>query len=90
MADAAACDHEWRAYSEAELAELRRAARRDRPPMAWIEGAEQCAACGRVEAAVSWFGQAHRVLVAPKETGGAPSVHWPSGASVPNAAMGES
>lgn len=72
------CAHVWRAYTEEEMAELRRLARPGRPPMAWVDKAEQCSSCGRIEATVSWYGQAYRVPVGPKAEGGPVVVHWPT------------
>ena len=81
MTNASECAHAWRAYTEQEMTDLRRLARPGRPPMAWVESAEQCSACGRIEATVSWYGQVHRVLFGPKEAGSQPVIHWPTSRS---------
>jgi hypothetical protein len=60
------------------MSALRSSARSGRPPGAWIDSASRCERCGAIEARVSWFGQVHRVRVAPKEAGGPVAVHWPS------------
>src|SRR5688572_21947611 len=70
--------HAWRAYSDEEMTALRSQARTGRPPGAWVEGAEQCERCGRVEAKVTWFGQLHRVPFAPREAGGPSVIQWPT------------
>ena len=46
MTDEPHCEHTWRAYSDDEMKELRSKTRTGRPPMAWIEGAEQCEKAG--------------------------------------------
>ena len=80
--------HAWRAFTDDEVKELRSKARQGRPSMAWVEGAEQCERCGKIEAKVSWYGQVHRVPFAPKEPGGAPVVQWPTRAATPGGGMG--
>jgi hypothetical protein len=80
--------HAWRAYSDDEMKTLRSQARAGRPPGAWVEGAEQCERCSRVEAKVSWFGQLHRVPFAPRETGGQPVIQWPTRTAAPGSGMG--
>jgi hypothetical protein len=82
------CVHTWRAYTEQEMADLRRLARPGRPPMAWVDAAEQCSSCGRVEATVSWYGQAYRVPVGPKQPGGPVVVQWPTSRGQPSGAGG--
>ena len=61
MSSETQCEHTWRAYTDDEMKELRSKTRSGRPPMAWVEGAEQCGKCGSVEASISWYGQVHRV-----------------------------
>ena len=46
-------EHAWRTYTDDEMKDLRSKTRTGRPPMAWVEEAEQCEKCGRVEAKVS-------------------------------------
>jgi hypothetical protein len=86
--EACANGHAFRAYTEEEMKELRSRARSGRPPGAWVEGAEQCERCGRIEAKVSWFGQIQRVPFAPKQPGGEPVIHWPTRAAAPGGGMG--
>jgi hypothetical protein len=70
--------HSWRPYTDEEMTALRSQTRSGRPSGAWVEGAEQCEKCGKVEAKVSWWGQLHRVAYAPREPGGAAVIHWPN------------
>jgi hypothetical protein len=70
--------HIWQPFSDDELKALRSQARGDRPPGAWVDGAVRCERCGRTEARVSWFGQAHQVPLAPKQAGGPAVIHWPT------------
>jgi hypothetical protein len=81
------CEHEPQSLDEAELAELRKQVRRDRPPMAWVDAARRCSRCNALEATVSWFGQVYHV---PVETtaSGAPAVRWPKRADAPGASTG--
>jgi hypothetical protein len=70
--------HAWRTYTDEEVSALRAQSRAGRPSGAWVEGADQCEKCGRVEAKVSWWGQVHRVPFAPREQGGQPVIQWPT------------
>lgn len=88
MASSESCEHTWRSFNEDEVKDLRTKARQGRPPMAWVEGAEQCETCGRVEATVSWYGQAHRVPFASKTEGGQPVIQWPTRAAAPGGSGG--
>ena len=81
MTNETQCEHTWRDYTDDEMKELRSKTRTGRPPMAWVEGAEQCQKCGGVEASISWYGQVHRVPYAAKTPGGAPVIHWPTRAA---------
>lgn len=82
-----ACDHELQKMDEGELAELRRHARRDRPPMAWVEEGHRCGRCGSIEAVVTWNGQAYRVPVEQRD-GGVLAVRWPRRGDAPGGAVG--
>jgi hypothetical protein len=84
----AECTHEWRAYNEVEMKELRSKTRSGRPPMAWVEAAQQCEKCGSVEATVSWYGQVHRVAYAPKTADGPSVIHWPVRSAAPSGGGG--
>ncbi len=80
--DQSTCDqHSWRAFTEDEVKTLRSQTRAGRPSGAWVENAEQCEKCGRVEAIVSWWGQVHRVAYAPKTEGGTAVIQWPTRAN---------
>ena len=81
-------EHAWKAYNEDEIKDLRSKTRAGRPPMAWVEAAEQCERCGTVEATVSWYGQVHRVAYAPKSEGASPVIQWPTRASAPGGGGG--
>ncbi len=89
MTNEAECtEHAWRAYTDDEMKDLRSKTRSGRPPMAWVEEAEQCEKCGRIEAKVSWYGQIHRVPYAAKTPGGSPVIQWPTRAAAPGGSMG--
>jgi hypothetical protein len=81
-------EHAWRSFTEDEMKDLRSKSRAGRPPMAWVEEAEQCERCGRIEARVSWYGQAHRVPYAPKEAGQEPVIQWPTRQTAPGGGGG--
>ena len=81
-------EHQWRAFTEDEVKDLRTKARTGRPPMAWVENGDQCGRCGRVEATVSWYGQVQRVPFAPKTPGGPAVVQWPTRSSAPGGGGG--
>ena len=81
-------EHNWRAYTEDEMKELRTKTRSGRPPMAWVEAGEQCEKCGRVEVKVSWYGQLHRVPYAAKTPGGPVAIQWPTRAQAPGGGGG--
>ena len=87
MTNQAQCEHAWRTFTEDEMKELRTKTRSGRPPMAWVEGAEQCEKCGTVEASVSWYGQVHRVPYAAKTEGGQAVIHWPTRQASPGGSM---
>jgi hypothetical protein len=88
MTNQAQCaEHAWRTFTEDEMKELRTKTRSGRPPMAWVEGAEQCEKCGSVEASVSWYGQVHRVPYAAKTDGGTAVIHWPTRQASPGGSM---
>ena len=88
MTNQAQCaEHTWRTFTEDEMKELRTKTRSGRPPMAWVESAEQCETCGAVEASVSWYGQVHRVAYAPKTDGGPAVIHWPARQVSPGGSM---
>ena len=75
MTSAEECtEHQWRAYAEDELTQLRARSRSGRPSGAWLEGAEQCERCGTTEAMVSQWGQIKRVPVTTSGT--TVSVRW--------------
>ena len=78
MTNETQCEHTWRTYTDDEMKELRSKTRTGRPPMAWVEAAEQCETCGSVEASISWYGQVHRVPYATKTPGGTAVIHWPT------------
>ena len=78
------CSHDMQSLDERELADLRKQVRRDRPPMAWVDGARRCRLCNEIEAAVSWFGQAYHVPV-DRNASGSLSVRWPKRADAPGA-----
>ena len=76
------CDqHSWRAFTDDEVKDLRTRTRAGRPSGAWVENAEQCEKCGRVDAIISWWGQVHRVPYAPKTEGAPAVIQWPTRAN---------
>jgi hypothetical protein len=81
-------EHAWRPYNEDEVKELRSKTRTGRPPMAWVEGADQCEKCGSVQATISWNGQVHHVPYAPKGASSTPVIHWPTRQASPGGGMG--
>src|SRR2546423_497886 len=85
--EAQCAEHAWRTFTEDEMKDLRSKTRSGRPPMAWVEGAEQCEKCGTVEASVSWYGQVHRVPYAAKMEGGQAVIHWPTRQVSPGGSM---
>ena len=81
-----ACTHDLEKLDEGELADLRKQARRNRPPMAWVEEGHRCRWCEGIEAVVSWYGQVYRVAVDRTDNGGL-SVRWPKRSDTPGTGM---
>jgi hypothetical protein len=80
-----ACEHDWKALTDDELAAVRKQSRQGRPNMAWLESVEQCSKCGSMEGVVSWYGQVQRTEVL--EDGEQTKVKWPTRAPAPGGGM---
>ena len=81
------CTHELVKLEEADLANLRKQARRERPPMAWIDDVHRCNRCNGLQATISWFGQVYHAPV-EEDAPGNFTVRWPTRADAPGANMG--